>query len=274
MKILQTLALTLTIITASSCKEAEKNTSSKEDLKKTTSLNKNKKMKVLFVLTSHDKLGDTGKKTGFWVEEFASPYYTLLDKGAEITIATPKGGAAPIDPSSAAPNAATEATDRFNKDEEAKNKIAKTRILADINPDDFDAVFYPGGHGPLWDLATDAYSIALIEKFNNQKKPIGFVCHAPAALKNVKNADGSFLVNGKKVTGFTNTEEAAVGLTAVVPFLVEDMLNENGGIYSKKEDWTAYAIQDGNLITGQNPASSELVAVKLIKLLYNTDSAE
>ena len=224
-------------------------------------------MKILFVLTSHDKLGDTGKKTGFWVEEFANPYYTLLDKGATITIATPKGGAAPIDPSSDSPDAATADTERFNNDPEAKAKIENTNVLSDINPDDFDAVFYPGGHGPLWDLANDVNSIALIEKFNHQEKPIAFVCHAPAALKGVKNTDGTPLVKGKKVTGFTNTEEAAVGLTDVVPFLVEDMLNANGGIYSKKEDWAAYAIQDGNLITGQNPASSELVVEKLVESL-------
>lgn len=224
-------------------------------------------MNILFVLTSHDKLGDTGKKTGFWVEEFANPYYTLLDKGANITIATPKGGAAPIDPSSDAPDAATKDTDRFNEDAVAKNKIANTKVLADMNPNDFDAVFYPGGHGPLWDLANDTNSIAIIEKFNAQSKPIAFVCHAPAALKNVKNNDGTPLVKGKNVTGFTNTEEAAVGLTDVVPFLVEDMLSENGGNYTKKDDWAAYAIQDGNLITGQNPASSELVADKLLESL-------
>jgi putative intracellular protease/amidase len=224
-------------------------------------------MNILFVLTSHDKLGDTGNKTGFWVEEFANPYYTLLDKGASITIATPKGGAAPIDPSSASPDAATAATIRFDKDITAQALIATTKVLADINPDDFDAVFYPGGHGPLWDLANDATSITLIENFNRQEKPIAFVCHAPAALKSVKNADGTPLVKGKKVTGFTNTEEDAVQLTSIVPFLVEDMLTENGGIYSKKEDWAAYAIQDGNLITGQNPASSELVAEKLLESL-------
>ena len=256
-----------TIITAASCKN-EKQTPKAEDTAATETNNKTEKqMNILFVLTSHDKLGDTGKKTGFWVEEFANPYYTLLDKGAVITIATPKGGAAPIDPSSDSPDAATEATERFNKDAEAKERIANTKVLADINPDDFDAVFYPGGHGPLWDLANDATSIALIEKFNAQEKPIAFVCHAPAALKSVKNTDGTPLVKGKKVTGFTNTEEAAVGLTDVVPFLVEDMMNENGGIYSKKEDWAAYAIQDGNLITGQNPASSELVAELLLKEL-------
>ncbi|MBT9189207.1 type 1 glutamine amidotransferase domain-containing protein [Zobellia russellii] len=224
-------------------------------------------MKILFVLTSHDKLGDTGKKTGFWVEEFANPYYTLLDKGADITLATPKGGAAPIDPSSNTPDASTADTERFEKDPVAQEKIKNTKVLADMNADDFDAVFYPGGHGPLWDLANDANSIALIEKFNEQKKPIAFVCHAPAALKSVKGNDGEFLVKGKKVTGFTNTEEDAVQLTDVVPFLVEDALKENGGIYSKGEDWAAYALQDGNLITGQNPASSELVAEKLLASL-------
>jgi putative intracellular protease/amidase len=224
-------------------------------------------MNLLFVLTSHDQLGDTGNKTGFWIEEFANPYYLLLDKGATITIATPKGGAAPIDPSSEGPNAATEATERFNKDPKTKALINNTEILSAMNPDDFDAVFYPGGHGPLWDLTNDTDSVALIEKFNAQQKPIAFVCHAPAVLKNVKNTDGTPLVRGKKVTGFTNTEEEAVQLTAIVPFLVEDMLTENGGIYSKKEDWAAYAVQDGNLITGQNPASSELVAGKLIESL-------
>ena len=267
MKTLKTLALVLIIIAASSCKETKQETLSEKVSEEKTELKKEKQLKILFVLTSHDKLGDTDKKTGFWVEEFANPYYTLLDKGAAITIATPKGGAAPIDPSSDSPTAATANTERFNKDAEAKEKIANTKVLADMNPDDFDAVFYPGGHGPLWDLANDAASIALIEKFNSQEKPIAFVCHAPAALKNVKDANGNPLVKGKKVTGFTNTEEAAVGLTDVVPFLVEDMLTENGGIYSKKEDWAAYAIQDGNLITGQNPASSGLVVEKLLESL-------
>tara|TARA_R110002050_G_scaffold270993_3_gene414107 strand:+ start:3932 stop:4738 length:807 start_codon:yes stop_codon:yes gene_type:complete len=267
MKIVQSLAVALIIITASSCKETKNETSSENVSEEKTELKIDKKMNILFVLTSHDKLGDTGKKTGFWVEEFANPYYTLLDKGATITIATPKGGAAPIDPSSDSPDAATEDTERFNNDAKTKESIANTKKLSDMNPDDFDAVFYPGGHGPLWDLATDATSIALIEKFNGQKKPIAFVCHAPAALKGVKDANGNPLVKGKKVTGFTNSEEAAVGLTDVVPFLVEDMLNENGGIYSKTDDWAAYAIQDGNLITGQNPASSELVAEKLLESL-------
>jgi len=224
-------------------------------------------MKILFVLTSHDQLGNTGKKTGFWVEEFASPYYTLLDKGAEITIATPKGGAAPIDPSSDSPDAATAATERYNKDNDAKSKIANTNILADMNADDFDAVFYPGGHGPLWDLTNDETSVALIEKFDSQDKPIAFVCHAPAVLKDVKNSNGTALVKGKKVTGFSNKEEAAVGLSAVVPLLLEDMLIENGALYSNGESWAPYVIQDGNLITGQNPASSELVADKLLDSL-------
>ena len=267
MKLVKTLAFVLTIMTASSCKEVKNKIPSENVSEEKIALKKEKHMKILFVLTSHDKLGDTGEKTGFWVEEFANPYYTLIDKGAHITIATPKGGAAPIDPSSDSPDAATEDTKRFNKDADAKEKIANTKVLAEMNPNDFDAVFYPGGHGPLWDLANDATSIALIEKFNSQAKPIAFVCHAPAALKNVKNTDGTPLVKGKKVTGFTNTEEAAVGLTDIVPFLVEDMLSKNGGIYSKKEDWAAYAIQDGNLITGQNPASSELVAEKLLESL-------
>lgn len=224
-------------------------------------------MKILFVLTSHDQLGDTGKKTGFWVEEFASPYYTLLDKGASITIATPKGGAAPIDPTSDAPDAATDATKRFDKDAEAKEKIANTKILSEINADDFDAVFYPGGHGPLWDLVDDATSIALIEKFNNQKKTIAFVCHAPIALRSVKDANGELLIKGKKVTGFSNAEEQAVGLTDVVPVLLENMFIESGAIYSRAAEWEPYVIQDANLITGQNPASSGLVAEKLLESL-------
>lgn len=224
-------------------------------------------MKILFVLTSHDQLGDTGKKTGFWVEEFAAPYYALLDKGATITVATPKGGQAPIDPSSDTEDAQTKDTKRFKDDKAAQDVIANTKVLSDLDASDFDAVFYPGGHGPLWDLANDVTSVKLIEAFNEQEKPIAFVCHAPAALKRVSGTDGNPLVKGKKVTAFTNSEEEAVQLTNVVPFLVEDMLQENGGIYSKKEDWAAYAVQDGNLITGQNPASSELVAEKLLAAL-------
>ncbi|TXD85598.1 type 1 glutamine amidotransferase domain-containing protein [Subsaximicrobium wynnwilliamsii] len=223
-------------------------------------------MNVLFVLTSHDKLGDTGNKTGFWVEEFAAPYYTLVDKGVTITVATPKGGKAPIDPTSASADAQTEDTERFDRDEEAQKLINNTVKLDTLKAEDFDAVFYPGGHGPLWDLSEDKTSKALIEAFNKQEKTIAFVCHAPAALKNVKNENGEPLVKGKKVTGFTNTEEEAVQLTKVVPFLVEDMLKENGGTYSKAADWEVHVVKDGNLITGQNPASSNKVA----ELLYET----
>ncbi|QXP79323.1 MULTISPECIES: type 1 glutamine amidotransferase domain-containing protein [Winogradskyella] len=267
MKLIKTMAFVLISIIAFSCNNAQKESPSENVSEAIKEFKKQHTMNVLFVLTSHDQLGDTGKKTGFWVEEFASPYYTLLDKGANITIATPKGGAAPIDPSSDGPDAATAATERYNKDDEAKQKIANTKVLADINADDFDAVFYPGGHGPLWDLTNDANSVALIEKFDRQEKPIAFVCHAPAVLKDVKNADGTALVKGKKITGFSNKEEAAVGLTEVVPLLLEDMLIENGAMYSNKENWAPYAVQDGNLITGQNPASSELVAEKLLEAL-------
>ena len=224
-------------------------------------------LKVLIVLTSHSQMGDTGHKTGFWVEEFANPYYTLVDQGVDITIATPKGGAAPIDPTSNSPQNATEDTERFNKDEAVQKMVNETIALADINFEDYDAVFYPGGHGPLWDLAEDATSAKLIQDFYAANKPIAFVCHAPAALRHVKDANGEFLVKGKKVTGFTNEEEEAVQLTKVVPFLVEDMLKENGGIYSRGKTWEAYAVQDGNLITGQNPASSALVAELLLKML-------
>ncbi|WAC02416.1 type 1 glutamine amidotransferase domain-containing protein [Lacinutrix neustonica] len=267
MKRIQTLALVLTIITATSCKQEKTEQSSEKVSEETTNMKKEKQMNVLFVLTSHDKLGDTGKKTGFWVEEFANPYYTLTDQGVNVTLATPNGGKAPIDPSSTTEDASTEATERYNNDAAAQAKINNTLVLADVNPKEYDAVFYPGGHGPLWDLATDEHSITLIETFNKQDKPIAFVCHAPAALKGVKNEDGSPLVKGKKVTGFTNSEEKAVGLTDVVPFLVEDMLKENGGIYSKGDDWSVHVLKDGNLITGQNPASSELVAEKLLEAI-------
>jgi putative intracellular protease/amidase len=223
--------------------------------------------KVLFVLTSHDELGDTGAKTGFWVEEFAAPYYNLLDKGVKITVASPKGGKAPIDPRSKAEASQTEATKRFNKDKSAQEIINTTVKLEEIKAEDYDAVFYPGGHGPLWDLAEDKTSIALIETFNKQEKPIAFVCHAPGILKDVKNANGEPLVMGKNVTGFTNTEEEAVQLTNVVPFLVEDMLKKNGGVYSKAANWNVHVVKDGNLITGQNPASSNKVADKLYESL-------
>ncbi|PKP25961.1 MAG: type 1 glutamine amidotransferase domain-containing protein [Bacteroidetes bacterium HGW-Bacteroidetes-2] len=219
---------------------------------------------VLFVLTSNDSLGNTGHKTGFWVEEFAAPYYILKDKGFEVTLASPKGGQPPIDPSSDAEDAATQATKRFEKDEPTKKILAHTHKLDTINVNDYDAVFYPGGHGVLWDLVENKTSIALIENFNKQNKPVAFVCHAPAVLKYVKGIDGKPLVNTKKVTGFTNEEEAVVQLTEIVPFLLEDMLKENGGIYSKIGDWQPYAVDDGLLITGQNPASSSLVAEKLM----------
>ena len=236
---------------------------------KNTQDKKSKKMtmkKVLFVVTSHDELGNTGEKTGFWTEEFAAPYYELLNKGIEVTIATPKGGQPPIDPKSEDPSAATEDTKRFDNDVELQEKLKNTLKLSDINANDYDAVFYPGGHGPLWDLVNDKNSIALIEDFYTNNKPIGFVCHAPAALKNVK-INGEFLVKGKKVTGFSNTEEEAVGLTKIVPVLLENALQENGAIYSKAADWHPYAVEDGLLITGQNPASSKLVAQKLLDQL-------
>jgi putative intracellular protease/amidase len=223
--------------------------------------------KILFVLTSHDQLGDTGKKTGFWIEEFAAPYYLMKDKGVVITLASPKGGQPPIDPVSAAPASQTPATVRFNDDKATQEVLANTLKLSSVDTADFDAVFYPGGHGPLWDLAEDQESIALIEAFYNSGKPVSAVCHAPAIFRHTKGADGQPLVNGKKVTGFSNTEEDAVQLTNVVPFLVEDMLKENGGHYTKGDDWGAYAVEDGLLITGQNPASSEKVAELLLERL-------
>ncbi len=224
-------------------------------------------MHVLFVLTSHDKLGNTGKKTGFWIEEFASPYYYLTDKGVEVTLASPAGGQPPIDPSSDKPENQTEATIRFKADEALQEKLSRTIPLADISAQDYDAVFYPGGHGPLWDLAESEDSATLIETFYGLQKPVALVCHAPAALKNVKNQEGQPLVKGKKVTGFANSEEDLVQLTEVVPFLVEDMLKQNGGIYSKAGDFEPYALEDGLLITGQNPASSEKVAELLLEKL-------
>jgi len=224
-------------------------------------------MNILMVLTSHDQLGDTGKKTGFWLEEFAAPYYTLKEAGATLTVVSPNGGQPPLDPKSDAPESQTDATRRFKGDAETQAVLANTGKLADVKVADFDAVFYPGGHGPLWDLAEDRHSIKLIEDMLAAGKPVATVCHAPGVLRHVKGADGKPLVNGKKVTGFTNTEEDAVGLTNVVPFLVEDMLKQNGGIYSKLGDWQPYAITDGLLVTGQNPASSEVAAKALLKLL-------
>ena len=224
-------------------------------------------LKILIVLTSHSELGDTGEKTGFWIEEFAAPYYVLADAGAVITIASPAGGQPPVDPKSEAADAQTPATKLFYKDNEAIEKVANTLNLSKIKAEDYDAVFYPGGHGPMWDLANDTTSIKLIEDFYNTQKPVAFVCHAPAALVNVKAENGHPLVKGKKVTGFSDTEEEAVGLTKVVPFLLEDELKKLGAHYSKGADWASYTQHDGLLITGQNPASSEAVAKLLLKTL-------
>ncbi|WP_205195541.1 type 1 glutamine amidotransferase domain-containing protein [Chitinophaga sp. Cy-1792] len=223
--------------------------------------------KVLFVVTSHSDLGNTGKKTGIWIEEFAAPYYYLTDKGVEITIASPKGGQAPIDPKSTEPDAQTPATKRYYGDAATQEKLSHTVLLSTVNQSDYDAVFYPGGHGPMWDLANDATSAKLISDFSGHNKPVAFVCHAPAALKNVKAANGEPFVRGKKVTGFSNSEEAAVGLVSVVPFLLEDGLKAVGGIYEKGPDWQSFSVQDGLLITGQNPASSDAVAEKLLQQL-------
>ena len=224
-------------------------------------------MNILMVLTSHDQLGDTGKKTGFWLEEFAAPYYALKDAGAEITLASPKGGQPPLDPKSDEPDAQSEDTHRFKADPAAQAALASTVELSSVKAEDFDAVFYPGGHGPLWDLANDRDSIALIESFAKADKPTGFVCHAPGALKSVNGPDGKPLVDGRRVTGFTNTEEEAVGLTGIVPFLVENVLIANGGDYSKGPDWGSYVVVDGKLVTGQNPGSSREAAEAMLGLL-------
>ena len=224
-------------------------------------------MRVLIVLTSHDQLGDTGEKTGFWLEEFAAPYYVLKDAGAAITLASPKGGQPPLDPKSDLPEYQTPLTKRFRMDAAAQAELANTKKLAEVSADDFDAVFYPGGHGPMWDMPDNPISIALIEAFVAAGKPVAAVCHAPVAFVNVRGKDGEYLVKGKRVTGFTNAEEEAVGLTTVVPFLLEDRLRERGGIYSKTENWVPYVQVDGNLVTGQNPASSGPGAEALLKLL-------
>jgi putative intracellular protease/amidase len=222
-------------------------------------------MKVLIVLTSHSELGNTGNKTGFWLEEFASPYYALTDAGAEITLASPQGGQPPLDPKSDEPDAKTEATQRFSKDVAAQAQLANTVELADVSADSFDAVFYPGGHGPLWDLYSDTNSIALIQDFIAAEKYVAAVCHAPAVLLKAKDPNGRPLLEGKKVTGFSNSEEAAVELTDVVPYLLEDELMKVGGIYQKVEDWHPLAVVDGLVITGQNPASSQMVAQALLQ---------
>jgi putative intracellular protease/amidase len=227
-------------------------------------------MKVLMVLTSHDALGDTGRKTGFWLEELAAPYYAFKDAGAEIVLASPKGGQPPLDPKSNEPNFQTDLTRRFESDPAAKAQLATTVRLDTVLQDDFDTVFYPGGHGPLWDLAEDPHSISLIESFVAADKPVAFVCHAPGVLRHVKTSDDQPLVKGKNVTGFTDTEEEAVGLTKVVPFLVEDMLKSEGGHFSKTADWGIHVVTDGLLITGQNPASSAPAAKQLLSVLATT----
>jgi putative intracellular protease/amidase len=224
-------------------------------------------MKILMVLTSHDRLGDTGRKTGFWLEELAAPYYVFKDAGVDITLASPKGGQPPLDPKSNEPNFQTDLTRRFEADADAKAQLATTLRLDSVKSADFDSVFYPGGHGPMWDLAEDPTSIKLIESFLAAGKPVALVCHAPGALRHVKTPEGRPLVEGKKVTGFTNTEEEAVGLTKVVPFLVEDMLKAEGGIFSKTADWGVHVLSDGLLTTGQNPASSGPAAKVLLENL-------
>ncbi|MEL0658776.1 type 1 glutamine amidotransferase domain-containing protein [Psychromonas arctica] len=220
--------------------------------------------KILMVLTSHDKLGDTDHKTGFWVEEFAAPYYVFKDAGFDITLASPLGGQPPIDPTSQLSDFETDATKRYDQDEVVKEELANTVVLSSVNESDYDSVFYPGGHGPLWDLAYNTDSIKLIESFLAANKPVGAVCHASAVLLDIKDASGEFVIKGKAVAGFTNSEEDAVQLTDIVPFLVEDELIKRGADYQKVDDFAAFAVQDGLIISGQNPASSELVAEKLV----------
>jgi len=224
-------------------------------------------MKILIVLTSHDKLGHTGEKTGFWLEEFAAPYYAFIDAGADVTLASPKGGKPPLDPTSNEDEHQTESTRRFQDDEVAKRALTNTRKLSDIDPDDFAAVFYPGGHGPLWDLSGNKASIDLIRAMLESGKPVGAVCHAPAVLTEVKGANGGYVVSGRRVTGFTNTEEEAVGLTGVVPFLVESRLKQRGGQFGRGDDWASHVEVDGLLVTGQNPASSAPAAEAMIRML-------
>jgi len=226
-------------------------------------------MKILVVLTSHDQLGNTGKKTGFWLEEFAAPYYVFKDAGATITLASPKGGQPPLDPKSDEPANQTDLTRRFSDDRTAITALATTKKLSEVSAEEFDAIFYPGGHGPMWDLPDNATSIALIEAFVKADKPVCAVCHAPVALLNVRGKGGQYLIKGKKITAFTNEEEAAVGLTKVVPFLLEDALKERGAVFSKAANWAPYVQTDGKLVTGQNPASSGPAAKELLKLLRN-----
>jgi len=221
-------------------------------------------MNILMVLTSHDQLGDTGKKTGFWLEELAAPYYVFKDAGAKVTLVSPKGGQPPLDPKSDEPDAQSDATWRFKDDAEAQRALRHTGLLADVKAADFDAVFYPGGHGPLWDLAQDTHSLQLIQQMLQADKTVAAVCHAPGVLWRAKGADGASVVRGKRVTGFTNSEEKAAGLTEVVPFLVQDLLEEHGGVFSQDADWQPYVVTDGALITGQNPASSAPAARALL----------
>jgi putative intracellular protease/amidase len=223
-------------------------------------------MKLLMVLTSHDKLGATGEKTGFWLDEFASPYYVFKDAGFEPVLASPKGGNPPLDPRSDDPSFQTPATERFKKDANTRDRLANTVPLSTVQAQDFDALFFPGGHGPLWDLSEDESSIALIESMAAAGKPVGAVCHGPAALIKAKGPDGRSIVAGRQVTGFSNSEEAAAGLTEIVPFLIEDTLKTLGGSYVKGPDWGSFVAVDGQLVTGQNPASSEATASALIKM--------
>lgn len=224
-------------------------------------------MKILMILTSHATLGSTGKPTGFWLEEFAAPYYAFFDAGAQITLASPLGGQPPLDPKSEEPDAQTEATERFRKDSQAQAALASTTRLAEVSAEAFDAVFFPGGHGPLWDLAENGYVMSLIRDFVKADKIVSAVCHAPGVFRHIKAADGGYLVKDKNVTGFSNAEENAVGLTDVVPFLVEDMLRDHGAKYSSSDDWQPHVVVDGKLVTGQNPASSVGVADAVIKQL-------
>ncbi|WP_313136539.1 type 1 glutamine amidotransferase domain-containing protein [Paracoccus jeotgali] len=226
-------------------------------------------MKILMVLTSHEELGDTGKKTGFWLEEFAAPYYVFKDAGAQVTLASPKGGQPPLDPTSDQADAQTDDTRRFKQDDEAQAQLASTQKLSQVKAEDFDAVFFPGGHGPLWDLADDPDSRRLIEGFASADRPVAAVCHGPAVFRDAQGPDGQPLVAGRRVTGFANSEEEAAGLTDVVPFLVQDMLTEKGGRYEKGEDWSSFVLQDGKLITGQNPASSAEAAKRLLEVLQD-----
>jgi len=231
-------------------------------------------MNILMVLTSHDKLGDTGKQTGFWLEEFAAPYYVFKDAGAKVTLASPKGGQPPLDPKSDEESGQTEATRRFKQDQEAQQALANTVLLSSVSWEEFDGVFYPGGHGPLWDLAEDADSLTMIQSMHAANRKIAAVCHGPAVFRHARLHDGQPLVKGKRVTGFTNSEEEAAGLTKVVPFLVEDALKQNGAEFSRGPDWSEYVVTDKNLITGQNPASSEAAARALLDAIRQEPQAK